>query len=172
MPENGNLLGDSLSAEVIKWKWGHWGGLSSDVACVLKNVVGGGIWTQRRRDLCCHKPRTTSSSDRGLRGAFPSGRTRSFWPLDLGLLASRTMRHGISVVSASQLVCFVMRTLQTNMEKIELRFAGRERSSQVREMTRGAERNRTNLNRIKTVNPTLLHLPVGSGCKLNSLDLR
>lgn len=82
------------------------------------------------------------------------------------------MRHGISVVSASQLVCFVMRTLQTNMEKIELRFAGRERSSQVREMTRGAERNRTNLNRIKTVNPTLLHLPVGSGCKLNSLDLR
>lgn len=66
------------------------------------------------------------------------------------------MRHGISVVSASQLVCFVMRTLQTNMEKIELRFAGREKKlTRVREMTRGAERNRTNLNRIKTLNLTL-----------------
>ena len=70
------------------------------------------------------------------------------------------MRHGISVVLASQLVCFVMRTLQTNMEKIEGAIAGRERSSQVREKTRGAKRNRTNLNRIKTVDQILLHLPV------------
>ena len=42
VPENGNLLGDSLLAEVIKLKLGHWGRLSSDVACVLKKVGGGG----------------------------------------------------------------------------------------------------------------------------------
>lgn len=64
-----------------------------------------------------------------------------------------------------------MRILQTNMEKIELRFAGRERISEVREMTSGAKRNRTNLNRIKTVNLIPLHLCVVSGYKFHSLDL-
>ena len=64
-----------------------------------------------------------------------------------------------------------MRILQTNREKIDLRFAGRERISEVREMTSGAKRNRTNLNRIKTVNLIPLHLCVVSGYKFNSLDL-
>lgn len=98
VPQNVTLFGDRVFKEVIKLKWDHQDGPSSNRTGVFTRRINLDTDTMGRRceDIGTRRPSTNQRG--GLRRSQPC------WHLDLGLLASKTVSKQVSDVWATQSV--------------------------------------------------------------------